>query len=87
MLEAVTGGRRPFGSVPSERITSLVASGARPALPAGVPQPYRDLAQACWAHSPRHRPSAAQLVTALRQQLGGCDAQQPPQTGPRQQQG
>ncbi|KXZ49549.1 hypothetical protein GPECTOR_20g403 [Gonium pectorale] len=69
MLEAITGGRRPFGSVPPERIGRLVAAGARPLFPTWAPEPYRALAEACWAHDPAQRPSAAQLVVAIRLQL------------------
>ncbi|KXZ49550.1 hypothetical protein GPECTOR_20g404 [Gonium pectorale] len=69
MLEAITGGRRPFGSVPPERIGRLVAAGARPLFPTWAPEPYRALAEACWAHDPSQRPSAAQLVVAIRLQL------------------
>ncbi|KXZ49542.1 hypothetical protein GPECTOR_20g396 [Gonium pectorale] len=77
MLETITGGRRPFGSVPPERIGRLVAAGARPLFPTWVPEPYRALAEACWAHDPSQRPSAAQLVVAIRLQLQQQETRQP----------
>ncbi|GLI65391.1 hypothetical protein VaNZ11_008947, partial [Volvox africanus] len=69
MLEVVTGGRRPFGNMPMERIGRLVMAGTRPLFPAWVPTSYRSLAEACWAQDPAARPTAAQLVVAIRQQL------------------
>ncbi|KAG2489151.1 hypothetical protein HYH03_012377 [Edaphochlamys debaryana] len=69
MLEAVTAGRRPWGALATDRIPRIVLSGARPLFPAWVPEEYRSLAEACWSAHPCQRPSAAQLVTALRQQL------------------
>ncbi|GLC70179.1 hypothetical protein PLESTF_000934700 [Pleodorina starrii] len=78
MLEAVTAGRRPYGAMPAERIARLVVAGTRPIFPAWVPQQFRSLAEACWAADPAQRPTAAQLVVALRQQL----QRYPPPTTP-----
>ncbi|GIL76700.1 hypothetical protein Vretimale_8829 [Volvox reticuliferus] len=69
MLEMVTAGRRPFGNMPMDRIGRLVVAGTRPLFPAWVPAQYRSLAEACWAQDPAARPTAAQLVVAIRQQL------------------
>ncbi|EFJ44536.1 hypothetical protein VOLCADRAFT_95261 [Volvox carteri f. nagariensis] len=84
MLEVVTGARRPFGTLPSDRISRLVMAGTRPLFPAWVPAQYRSLAESCWSHNPHLRPSAAQLVVAIRDQLNNNYPPQPPQQ-PQQQ--
>ncbi|KAG2445419.1 hypothetical protein HXX76_000041 [Chlamydomonas incerta] len=69
MWEAVSGGEQPYTGVPNKDIPREVYRGRRPTFRPDVPYAYRQLAQACWAAQPSKRPTAAQLVTALKYNL------------------
>ncbi|KAG2428906.1 hypothetical protein HYH02_014228 [Chlamydomonas schloesseri] len=69
MWEAVAGGEQPYTGVPNKDIPREVYRGRRPGFRPDVPYAYRQLAQACWAAQPSKRPTAAQLVTALKYNL------------------
>ncbi|PNH12603.1 putative LIM domain-containing serine/threonine-protein kinase [Tetrabaena socialis] len=71
MWECVAGGDRPFPEIKAEKIMYFVLRGMRPRFAADVPLWYRDIAQACWSEEPRQRPTAADLVVALSEHLGG----------------
>ncbi|KAG2498507.1 hypothetical protein HYH03_003758 [Edaphochlamys debaryana] len=69
MWEAVSGGEQPYTGVPNKDIPREVYRGRRPAFRPEVPYAYRSLAQACWAAQPSKRPTATQLVSALKYNL------------------
>ena len=59
-----------------------VIAGYRPALPAGMPEGYSRLMQACWHEEPSERPGFQDIVKDLRcMYLGvrnqGCQSQKP----------
>ncbi|GLI60103.1 hypothetical protein VaNZ11_002145 [Volvox africanus] len=57
------------GTVPKEKLPSMVRRGLRPIFHPLVPPEYRTLAIACWQEDPRRRPSAAVLVSTLQRLL------------------
>ncbi|GIL68749.1 hypothetical protein Vafri_21992, partial [Volvox africanus] len=68
--ELVCGrGQRPFYHLDPGAIPAAVVAGMRPMFTAGVPAPYRKMAQACLAQEPHHRPRAADVVSFIKSQL------------------
>ncbi|GIL57743.1 hypothetical protein Vafri_12889 [Volvox africanus] len=68
--ELVCGrGQRPFHHLDPGAIPAAVAAGMRPIFTAGVPAPYRKMAQACLAQEPHRRPRAADVVSFIKSQL------------------
>ncbi|GIL56370.1 hypothetical protein Vafri_11740, partial [Volvox africanus] len=57
------------GTVPKEKLPSMVRRGLRPIFHPLVPPEYRTLAIACWQEDPRRRPNAAALVNTLQRLL------------------
>ncbi len=59
--------RQPFAGQDAGGVKELVLEGGRPALSpaeaAACPTYVLDLMVACWAHRPRSRPSASQVVS------------------------
>ncbi|KAG2444732.1 hypothetical protein HXX76_001476 [Chlamydomonas incerta] len=74
MWELLAGGLRPHPNLHPDFIPRLVLRGGRPGFAESTPPMYRAMAEACWAADPRRRPSAADLVVALRAQLRVCTA-------------
>ncbi|KAG2448989.1 hypothetical protein HYH02_005743 [Chlamydomonas schloesseri] len=72
MWELLAGGLRPHPNLHPDFIPRLVLRGGRPGFAESTPPAYRAMAEACWAADPRRRPSAADLVVALRAQLRAC---------------
>ncbi|GIM07977.1 hypothetical protein Vretimale_11971, partial [Volvox reticuliferus] len=68
--ELVNGrGRRPYLHLDLDAIPTAVAAGTRPVFSSGVPEAYRKMAEACWAHEPHRRPHAADVVSFIKAQL------------------
>eukprot|EP00775_Hariotina_reticulata_P006073 gene6073-6312_t len=61
--------QRPFSQVHAAGILGMVASGQRPLFPPGTPAAYQQLAAACWAHNPAHRPTAEAVAHRLMELL------------------
>ncbi|GIL83950.1 hypothetical protein Vretifemale_12672 [Volvox reticuliferus] len=57
------------GTVPKEKLPSMIRRGLRPIFHPLVPSEYRTLAITCWQEDPRRRPSAVTLVGALQRLL------------------
>ncbi|EFJ47836.1 hypothetical protein VOLCADRAFT_104919 [Volvox carteri f. nagariensis] len=57
------------GTVPKEKLPSMIRRGLRPIFHPLVPPEYRMLATACWQDDPRRRPTAAVLVSMLQRLL------------------
>ncbi|GIL42447.1 hypothetical protein Vafri_417 [Volvox africanus] len=62
-------GRRPYLHLDLQAIPTAVAAGTRPVFSSGVPEEYRKMAEACWAHEPHRRPRAADIVSFIKAQL------------------
>ncbi|PNH04951.1 putative LIM domain-containing serine/threonine-protein kinase [Tetrabaena socialis] len=78
-------GYRPYKELTPDQVGPAVRNGLRPLFTAEVPAPYRLLAQQCWATEPQNRPSAAQVVVAIKAQLGQLRAEsrnRSPRAGP-----
>ncbi|GFR41862.1 hypothetical protein Agub_g2643 [Astrephomene gubernaculifera] len=76
MWEIASGrGYRPYKELAPEQIGAAVRGGLRPAFTSDVPQAYRSLAQQCWAAEPHRRPSAVELVAAVKAQLSLLQAE------------
>ncbi|GLC58935.1 hypothetical protein PLESTB_001419100 [Pleodorina starrii] len=62
------------GTVPKEKLPSMIRRGLRPTFHPLVPSEYRMLATACWQEDPRRRPTAAVLVSMLQRLLSRAQA-------------
>jgi hypothetical protein len=60
----------PPPGLPSGAISDRVIRGVRPVFPVGTPQPYAELAQACWAPCAAARPAFADIVARLKAMAG-----------------
>ncbi|KAG2430343.1 hypothetical protein HYH02_013819, partial [Chlamydomonas schloesseri] len=72
MWELVCGrGYRPYKELELDDIPAAVQAGARPVFPPGahVPSAYKQLAAACWSQEPHRRPSAADVVSVVKEWL------------------
>lgn len=54
-----------LGLAPQEVVTRVLQRGMRPNFPRSCPAPFKMLAESCWAHRPRERPSCDQVVKRL----------------------
>ncbi|PNH12294.1 putative LIM domain-containing serine/threonine-protein kinase [Tetrabaena socialis] len=70
MWQICCGGRLYPGVSNSDIPARVVREGLRPRFPPTVPPEYRSLAESCWAPSPGARPSAAEVVGALKGLMG-----------------
>ncbi|KXZ47935.1 hypothetical protein GPECTOR_31g297 [Gonium pectorale] len=76
MWEIASGrGYRPYKELAPEQIGAAVRGGLRPTFTPEVPAPYRALAQQCWASDPAARPTAVQVVAAVKQQLAALQSE------------
>ncbi|KIZ05851.1 putative serine/threonine-protein kinase pats1 [Monoraphidium neglectum] len=57
--------KKPYANLARDAIIARVLKGARPSFPSGPPQPYVQLASACWATDPAMRPAVADIITSL----------------------
>ncbi|GLI70650.1 hypothetical protein VaNZ11_015584 [Volvox africanus] len=62
-------GRRPYLHLDPQAIPAAVAAGTRPVFSSAVPEEYRKMAEACWAHDPHRRPRAGDVVSFIKAQL------------------
>lgn len=80
MWEIVTGGCA-FSDIPRAHVGHAVTSSRqRPVFSSDVPEAFRLLIEACWAHHPSRRPTFGEVVerlTRLRSQLGGATEKLP----------
>ncbi|XP_026738358.1 uncharacterized protein LOC113501428 [Trichoplusia ni] len=65
VLELVTLGARPYGSMSPLRVLEYVAAGGCPPLPLDATPKTRALVQLCWQREAERRPSAAEVHSYL----------------------
>ncbi|KAJ8721137.1 hypothetical protein PYW08_006602 [Mythimna loreyi] len=65
VLELVTLGVRPYGSMSPLRVLEYVAAGGSPPLPLDATPQTRGLVRLCWARAAERRPGAAEVAAYL----------------------
>lgn len=61
--------RVPYAGKTAQEIGNLIKAGLHEKIPSDCPPVYRQLIEGCWASQPQARPTAAQIIQELQQQL------------------